>query len=462
MADTTTIADPAATTTAAVDVLPLPVFAADKSGLRLHGDDTAAASLSASADQVVEACWSVENADLLQLTRNGEEIDEPRRATDGFCPLSLAGLEPGDYQYQLIPGVAESGGETWVKDAALSFTLTLTPALRVTQFSGDPEPDDDGKDHLAQDLQIAEGSKVKLSFEAKCAKQVQISAAPEDGEASALSPLVDLDEEGKGTLTVDPGDKLTVYTAVAVDGDAKSAPSAKVTVHFHAAEAVVSPLVDVVGGASARLLIRADDGTLGPDAKLKAGARDGLQLEWTVAGAKGAHLSATALVQKPVQAPEAQAAGAHVANDQLLTSGLDLPLDALGSGSGLVVVDPGPTGSTEYTLTVTPEAEGVEEVSAKATAYVANFNVQIKLPGGGLAKNKTCSLEIGGQEPVTGTTNDSGELWLWLANTAASVATLRVLDGGQELASWALLLEAEEGVAEGLAAVDDAPSPADP
>jgi hypothetical protein len=94
----------------------------------------------------------------------------------------------------------------------------------------------------------------------------------------------------------------------------------------------------------------------------------------------------------------------------------------------------------------------------KATAFVANFNVQLELPDGSdYARNKKCVLEIPGQSAVEGTTNDSGELWLWVPNVAAESATLRLLDGGSELATWEVTLHAEEGVPDGALAVNDAP-----
>jgi hypothetical protein len=427
-----------------------PSLDASASGLRKRGDTTGGDSLTAAASDVVEAYWSVQNASLLRILRNGEETGAPRRATSQSCPLALSGLAPGDHEYKLIPG---SGPDDWVEDAALTFKLTLTAAPVMTKLWADPEPDGDGKEHLSRDLQLAEGTKIKLHFETAGATQVRITATPDGESASALAP-VDVDETGTGTLIVDPADKLTLYTAEALNGDVAGAPEGPVTVHFHPAEKIVSPLVDINGlGASALLNIRDASGAFGTDGTLRCGAHDGVQLEWTVTGAKSAHLSATSLVKKPGTAPETKGTAAHVSDDQLLTSGLDLSLDAEGSGSGTVVVDPGPTGATEYTLNVEPADETSEAASAKATAYVANFNVQVRLPDGSdFARNKACVLEIENQDPVQGTTNDAGELWLWLPNTAAAAATLRVLDGGQELASWTVELLQEEEIAGGVAA----------
>jgi hypothetical protein len=213
------------------------------------------------------------------------------------------------------------------------------------------------------------------------------------------------------------------------------------------------------GVSLAALTILAADGTAGHGAgKLRLGAGNALQLKWSVTGAAKAALSAKSLIEKACAASEKPSTATQVSNDQVVSFGLELPLDAQGSGSGLVRIDPGPCGSTEYAISLTPR-DGSSAPLVKATAFVANFNVQLELPDGSdYARNKPCVLEIPGQSPVQGTTNECGELWLWLPNLAAEDATLRLMDGGRELASWKVALGAEEGVPDGALALNDAPA----
>jgi hypothetical protein len=212
------------------------------------------------------------------------------------------------------------------------------------------------------------------------------------------------------------------------------------------------------GEPRSTLTILAADGTPGHEpAKLRLGAGSGLQLKWSVTAASKAALTAKSLVGKTCETSGAPSAPGPVSNDQLVSSALDLPLDAQGSGSGIVRVDPGPCGSTEYTLSVTPKDASAAALTVQATAFVANFNVQLELPDGSdYARNKPCVLEIPGQSSVEGTTNERGELWLWVPNVTAESATLRLLDGGAELAHWTVMLSAEEGVPSGALAVNDA------
>jgi hypothetical protein len=225
---------------------------------------------------------------------------------------------------------------------------------------------------------------------------------------------------------------------------------------------------DRSGGASeqadvvkdqASLVILGADGAAGhaPD-KLRIGAGNGLQLKWIVlAGASSAKLSAKSLVQKHCEASDKPATAGHASNDQLLSSGVDLPLGQDGYGSGVVLVEPGPCGSTEYIIAVARKDNSTVPPEVRATAFVANFNVQLELPDGSdYARNKSCVLEIPGQDAVRGTTNEQGELWLWLPNVSAENATLRLLDGGRELASWTVGITPEEGVPSGALALNDA------
>jgi hypothetical protein len=407
---------------------------------------------------VIEVYWSVQNADLVQVRHDGAPVGEPDRATDGCCPLWLHGLDVGTYEFQLFAGAVSDDDVAWAEDAKVSLTLTLTPSIAVTAFSGDPEPDEDGKDHPPQDLQLATGTKVKLHFTAVGAKQVQITSTPDGGSAATLDP-VDLDGDGKGTQVVDPADQLTLFTAVALNGDSKSEPAGPVTVHFHPPEQTVSALVTLSSGGYASLSLLDASGAPPAGGQLRLGVGNGLQIQWMAAGVSGARLSAKPLVEKPAASAEPPASSSHVSNDQL-AAGIDLPLSDQGAGEGVVVVDPGPATTTEYTLAITPEQGADPVVAATATAYVANFNAQLKLPGGEVFANKQCVLEVPNQDPVKGTTNGFGELWLWLPNTSAETAVLRVLDGDQEIAAWDLALAIEDGVAEGTAAVGVSDPPA--
>jgi hypothetical protein len=214
--------------------------------------------------------------------------------------------------------------------------------------------------------------------------------------------------------------------------------------------------VEGKGQPSAELVILCADGAAGHAAdKLRLGAANGLRLKWSVAGAGKARLTAKSLVEKKCETTQKPSSAEQVSNDDLVSSGLDLPLDAQGSGGGAVLVAPGPCGSTAYTLTVTPKSGPPLEV--KATAFVANFNVQLELPDGSdHAKNKSCVLELPGHAPIEGVTNQWGELWLWVPNVTAEKAVLRLLDGGRELASWQVAIKAEDGVPAGALAVNDA------
>ncbi|HEX4384766.1 MAG TPA: hypothetical protein VH083_17525, partial [Myxococcales bacterium] len=220
--------DPPGTTTAPA----VPAFDASATGLRKRGDTSGGTSLTAAASDVIEVYWSVENADVVRILRDGGPVGDPDRATDGFFPLWISGLTPGDYALKLQAGTVAGDDISWADDGAVDLTLTLTPYLAITEFSGAPEPDD-GKDHLEHDLQLDDGAKVRLSFTALNAKQVRITATA--GSPSDYSP-VDVDGEGKGQLLVDPAGVLTKYTAVAIDGDATSQPSWPVTAHFHDAD----------------------------------------------------------------------------------------------------------------------------------------------------------------------------------------------------------------------------------
>ena len=119
-------------------------------------------------------------------------------------------------------------------------------------------------------------------------------------------------------------------------------------------------------------------------------------------------------------------------------------------GSG----EPGSAASGDAKSPAEPaDASSSPPAAEEAGKPAANFHVQIELPDGSdYARNKACVLEIPGHPPVEGTTNDSGELVLSVPNVTAESATLRVLDGGTEIATWAVTLRAEDG--EG--AVDDA------
>ncbi len=144
-----------------------------------------------------------------------------------------------------------------------------------------------------------------LHFETAGAKQVRVTATPDEGEATDLDP-VDLAEEGTGSQVVDPGDKLTRYTAIALNGEAKSETAGPVTVHFHGADESVSPLAKVSGPASAELVILTADDQAGHAAdKLRIGAGNGVHLKWAVANAKNARLTAKSLVEKVCPATEA-------------------------------------------------------------------------------------------------------------------------------------------------------------
>jgi len=207
------------------------------------------------------------------------------------------------------------------------------------------------------------------------------------------------------------------------------------------------------------LVILGADGAAGHASdKLRIGAGNGLQLKWSVlAGASSARLSAKALVQKHCEASDKPASAGHASNEQLLSSGVDLPLGGDGSGSGVVLVDPGPCGSTEYIMAVTRKDGSTLPPEVRATAFVANFNVQLELPDGSdYARNKSCVLEIPGQDAVRGTTNEQGELWLWLPNVSAENAVLRLLDVGRELASWSVAIAPDEGMPSGALALNDA------
>jgi len=198
------------------------------------------------------------------------------------------------------------------------------------------------------------------------------------------------------------------------------------------------------GAPPAALALLGADGK--PVDELQIGAGSALRLQWSVNGGATARLRARALVEKGAgEAVDPPADAAHVSNDQLVSPGLDLPLDVQGAGSGVVLVDPGPVTSTEYTLTVTAKEGAEAPEPVKATARVANFNVRLELPDGSdYARNMECVLVIPGQAPIRGTTSETGELWLSVPNADAESATLRLLDGGSELASWQVALRAEE------------------
>ena len=277
-----------------------------------------------------------------------------------------------------------------------------------------------------------------------------------NGKTFSVSLFKDGEElvKGAGRITVSAG-QGTADLIVPEDVAPGSALTARLSEGELRAETSAPFSVVGTGAPPATLTILAADGTAGHDpGKLRLGAGSGLQLKWSVTGATKATLTARPLVENACEASEKPSGAERVSNDQLVSSGIDLPLDSQGSGSGAVPVDPGPCGSTEYTVSVTRKSG--EPVMAKATAFVANFNAQIELPDGSdYARNKPCVLEIPGQEPVQGTTNQCGELWLWLPNTAAETATLRLLDGGSELARWTVEIHADEGVPAGAPAQND-------
>jgi hypothetical protein len=432
-----------------------PAFDAGATGLRKRGDTSGGASLTAAASDVIEVYWSVENADVVRILRDGGPVGDPDRVTDGFCPLWISGLTPGDYALKLQAGTVAGDDIAWADDGAIDLTLTLTPYLAITDFSGAPEPDD-GKEHLDHDLQLDDGAKVRLSFTALNAKQVRITATAES--PSDYSP-VDVDGEGKGQLLVDPAGVQTKYTAVAIDGDAASQPSWPVTAHFHDADDVVSPVVAHEGGGAAKLALLDANGAAPSEGQLKLGVGGGLQLQWSVEGASKATLTATSLLKKPAAQVDPPQSIGHVSNDQLM-AGFELPLSASGAGEGIIVVDPGPDTTTEYALSVT--ARDAEPVTgATVTAYVANFNVQLRLPDGTLAKNLPCVLQPDGGDPIGGMTNALGELWLWLPNTAVT-GTLSAIDGADVVATWPVSLTSEEGIGDGVLAMNVTATSAEP
>jgi len=446
----TTTAKPATTTTAPG---PAAVFDSANTGLRKRGDDKGGAALSVAAGGAVEAYWSVQNADMIQLMRDDKAVGDPDRATDGQCPVPTDGLKAGDYTFKLVPGNAGADGkEVWAKDSGVELKLTIQGDLAVKKFSANPEPDDDDKDHPPQSLQIAKGHKVKLLWETSGAEKVIVTATPDEGDATTMDP-VDAGKGGKGSLVVDPKDQAVSYTLVAVKGDAKSDPSTAVGVHFHDKGSTVSPHSDLHGPAAAKLALYGFDEKPADDAaddakraELKIGAEDNLYIKWSVTGAKSAKLTGKLLVDKDLSKEKPKKGSAAQADNlYIVKSGLDLPVKD-GGGSGLITVDPGPANSSEYTLTVTPADGQGDPATAVATARIANFSVHVKLPDGSMAANKKCELSVAGQDkPITGVTNQSGELRLELPNAAAD-AVLRVFDDSGKTCIAVLSVTPEAGV----------------
>ena len=90
------------------------------------------------------------------------------------------------------------------------------------------------------------------------------------------------------------------------------------------------------------------------------------------------------------------------------------------------------------------------DADARPAAGAPNFHVQLELPDGSdYARNKRCVLEIPGGDPVEGTTNESGELQLFVPNLDVESATLRVFDGEAEIAIWQVMLRADASANEG-------------
>jgi hypothetical protein len=430
---------------------PAPVFDAKKTGLRKRGEKGGAPAITVAKGDVVEAFWSVQHADIVQLMRDGESVGEPDRASDQLMPLPLMGLDPGEYTFKLVGGVSSHGKYTWASEG-VELKISLKPALSVTKFWGDPEPDDDDKDHPPHDLQVATGHKVKLHWETAGAKQVVITATPRGASPEELDPQDA--SSGQGELVVDPGGKPTTYSIVAVNGQARSKKAGPVSVEFHAKDEAVSTqvLVQPVGGAAALEVYAFDEN---PDEEMpeeikpgggyqvKTGAEDEVKLKWAVAAAKSARLTARFIEPKELKQEQPKPGDPrHASNLSILQHGLDLPLDAQGAGADLVTVHPGPANSTEYTLEVTP-LEGAP-FQVQASAMVANFNVELRMPDGSPAANKECTLEVRGHGPFKGRTMPDGELWMNLPRDLESpLATLRLLDGGEQIASWIIDLDPE-------------------
>src|SRR4051812_38196981 len=77
-----------------------------------------------------------------------------------------------------------------------------------------------------------------------------------------------------------------------------------------------------------------------------------------------------------------------------------------------------------------------------------NLHVLVELPDGSdYARNRAVALEIPGQSPILAVTNADGELRLSVPNQDAHDATLKLLDGAREVATWAIAIHADESVA---------------
>ena len=178
--------------------------------------------------------------------------------------------------------------------------------------------------------------------------------------------------------------------------------------------------------------------------KLGAGAGDEVKLQWSVLRATKARLTAKLLTPRKAP-PEPGATHGQIGNLALAQGGLALALDEHGSGSGVVTIHPGPTGTTTYALEVTTAA-GKKSLTTKVE--VANFNLQLLLPDGAGQGGLDCVLEVPGLPPFKGQTRVDGVLWLSLPNLAAPSAKLRMLDGSREIARWMLQLVPEAGLKE--------------
>jgi len=447
--DVTTTA-PAATTTGAVAG---PQFDPSATGLRKRGDSGSGSALTLPVGSAAEACWSLQNADLVQLHRDGQPVGDPDHATDGSCPVPLDGLEPGTHDFKLVPGVTRAGMDpAWSPDASVALTLTLVPALAVTKFFAAPVPDD-GATQSPLDLQIPIGTKVKLSWEVTFAKQVVVTVQPDGGDATPMDAIdVTADDGGRasGDLVVDPGDKPTTYTLIALDGDQRSGPSSPLGVHFHDAGELVSAIARVGPDASATLQIFAGSlapaGAQGDAQSAQTGAGDAVTLHWTATAAASARLTAELEGLKPPPDAASRATTPDAIDfAALLAGGLDLDLDEAGNGQGDLLLDPGPGQPATITLRVQPREAQSGEQAAQVTAQVANFNVHLLMDDRGTSAlaGMMCKLELPGGEVLEGSTDANGWLRLTLPKNQAFTATVHMFDGDTETASWELNIEAD-------------------
>ncbi|HUJ28029.1 MAG TPA: hypothetical protein VLW85_18540 [Myxococcales bacterium] len=419
-------------------------------GLRKRGDDKGDTSLTVASSDAVEAYWSVEGADMIQLMRDDKPQSDPDRAADGCCPVPIDGLDKGDYTFVLVPGNAGADGkEVWARDQGFELKLTVAGDIAVNRFWADPEPDDDNLDHPPASLQIAKGHQVKLQWEVSGADKVVITATPDSGSDEEL-PEQDAGDGGKGSFVHDPKDTATSYKLTAKKDDANVDAPGAVEVHFHDAGNTVSPHLDVQGDAAATIVLYTFDQKPDSDpgaAEISVGADDNIYLKWSANAARSVKLTGKLLVDKDLSGEQpGDGTATQADNLAIVKSGLDLPVND-GAGSGVVTIEPGPGDSTEYTITVTPLDDKADPVTATAKVNVANFNVHVQLQDGSPAQSADCVLEVPGQDAFKGTTNEDGELWLSIPNFNAPSVTLRLLDkDGSELGSWDIELNAEDGV----------------